>query len=138
MRRRSDRARSSRDGLAGVTRVGRVVDLSERDAALRGDPAQSSYSGLNVGGRSPSQPSFPFTRPKGVSTSTAWRFSLCRLTGYRRMPRVVVSRKRISSIAGIFGSSQRTETITPGRFFFIWIGVTKASSAPASMSRVIV
>ena len=35
-------------------------------------------------------------------------------------------------------SSQRTEIMTPGRFFFIWIGVTKASRAPASMSFVIV
>ncbi len=54
------------------------------------------------------------------------------------MPSVVVSRNRISSSAGILASSQSTETITPGRFFFIWIGVTNASSAPASMSRVIV
>ena len=47
-------------------------------AAIR---AQSSYSGLKVGGRFSSQPSFPRTGPNGVSTSSACRLSLCRLTG---------------------------------------------------------
>ena len=39
---------------------------------------------------------------------------------------------------GDTASSQSTDTMTPGRFFFIWIGVMNASSAPASMSLVIV
>ena len=64
-----------------VGRMGRVVDLAQRDALGRAIRAQSSYSGLNVGGRSSSHPSLPRIGPKGVSTSTACRLSLWRLTG---------------------------------------------------------
>ena len=133
------RIRDRRPGSARDKRgMGGVVNLAERGRPARtATRAQSSCSGLKVGGRPSIQPSFPFTGPNRVATSVACRRSLCRLTGYLRTPSVVVSRKRISSMSPILGSSQITETMTPGRFFFIWTGVTNASSAPAAMSCVV-
>ena len=42
---------------------------------------------------------------------------------HRRTPNVVVSRKRMLSMASMSSARQRIETVTPGRFFFIWIAV---------------
>ena len=50
------------------------------------------------------------------------------------MPKVSVSRNRISSSAGSAASGASTLSSTPGRFFFIWIGVLNTSSAPAANS----
>ena len=46
--------------------MGGLVDLAEGDARSAAIRAQSSYSGLNVGGRPSSQPSLPLTVPNGV------------------------------------------------------------------------
>ena len=120
--------------------VGGLVDLAERRRPARAATrAQSSYSGLNVGGRPSSQPSFPLTGPNGV-------------VDLGRLPLQLVPADRVAADAqggrlaeedllhARRSSARRRgrEIITPGRFFFIWIGVTKASSAPAAMSCVVV
>jgi len=48
---------------------------------------------------------------------------------------LVVSRNRAVSTGASFARSTSTDSVWPGRPFFIRIGVTKASSAPASNSR---
>ena len=47
---------------------------------------------------------------------------LCRITGQRRTPSVVVSRNRIASMRSMSAALHITLSMTPGRFFFIWIG----------------
>ena len=70
--------------MAGLAPAIRFLPCSEAPGRLIEDEAmraQSSYSGLKVGGRFSSQPSLPRIGPNLVSTSVACRFSLCRLTG---------------------------------------------------------
>ena len=48
----------------------------------------------------------------------------------RRTPKVLVSRNRIASTAAASAGRQSTVSVTPGRFFFIWMAVVKTSSTP--------
>ena len=90
---------------------------------LLSDAAAGSYSGENVGSRPGTIASLPAIAPQGVSTECCWRSSLRRLTGQRRTPRVVVSPNRIDLYRYPWPRWHNTLNITPGRFFFIWIGV---------------
>ncbi len=59
---------------------------------------QDSYSGEKLGGAPAIQASLPSIDPQLVVTECGLRSSLCRLTGQRRTPSVVVSRKMMRSM----------------------------------------
>ena len=95
--------------------------------------AQSSYSGVTISNPS-RRPRFARTGPHGVYTVTPSRVNFDRCAVVRRTPNVPVSRNRIVSNTVSALSEASTLNSTPGRFFFIWIGVANTSSAPAANS----
>src|SRR5262249_21764660 len=108
-------------------------DLSARNTAsytcFTGTPARSasrwqdSNSGADWIICPSSRPNFTCASPKAVFTVMNSRRSLRRSAVYRRMPNAVVSRNRSAANLSASASAQRTLNSTPGRLFFIWIGV---------------
>ena len=78
-----------------------------------------------------SKPRLTCTVPKGVFTVMWSRCSLRRSAMVRRTPNAEVSRSRNSVNESASSGSHSRVKRTPGRCFFIWIGVWKASRAPS-------
>ena len=112
------------------------VHVPQRHAVLAGDPGAVLVLRRHHLEPVARQPRFAFTGPHGVSTVD------------RLAPQLVPRRpcgggRRTSPSRGTgslpapatFAGSQITLSSTPGRFFFIWIGIANTSSAPAANSR---
>ena len=99
------------------------VDLAERHVVFDGDAAARFVLRREMD-RAVVQPAeLAVDRPPGGCHLPDLARSTCRAVVQRRMPNVPVSRKTIASMAAIFSARQRTESFTPGRFFFIWMAV---------------
>ena len=132
-------ARCGRDGPGlGVGGVGGVVDVAERDACVAGDPGAVLVFGAERRRPAVEPAELPLDRAErrldlgGLPLQlVAADLVAADAQGGRLAEEDLLHRRRSSR------ASQSTVTITPGRFFFIWIGVTKASSAPAAISCVV-
>ena len=82
-----------------------------------------SYSGAACTTLPPSRPIFTETLPYAVLTSVNSRRNLRRSAMVLRTPNALVSRNIISENLSASASAHRTVSKTPGRFFFIWMGV---------------
>jgi hypothetical protein len=63
------------------------------------------------------------------------RSSIHLRTGRPRTPRVEVSRHSTSRMAASLPGPHSTDSMIPGRPFFMWTGVSQTSAAPAPSSR---
>ena len=99
-RRREEVARHQPSDLPGaIGREGGRPDLLDGNAPRPAARSQSSNSGWLLYTTPPRRPTFTPMVPYGVSTGTTSRSRIVRSHSWRRTPRVVVSRKRISSSA---------------------------------------
>ncbi len=103
--------------------------------AVAARAAQSSYSGIAATTRPRQRFSLTRAAPQGVSTVANARPALVRVTGVARTPSVVVPSISAAASAGASAGTARTPTVIAGRPFFMTIGVSQASSAPAAKSR---
>ena len=78
------------------------------------------------------RPSLTRTGPHGVATGTCSRASTRRWTSRCRRPSVVVSRKTSAARASRRSGEHSTCSTKPGRPFFIRVGVSVQSRAPAA------
>ena len=92
--------------------------------------AKSSYSYLRLSTPYPAE-CFTRTIPYEVSISSIRRFRVYLLLLFSLMPRVVVCLNISLTIFSRSSSRQMTQSITPGRDFFIPMGTVNASSAPS-------
>ena len=95
---------------------------------------RSSYSGLALMG-SHQKGVFRWTGPKLVSTVVIDRSSAILSMVYRLRPKVEVSRSTSSTRLASVSGEQSMDKVMAGRDFFMTIGVSHTSCAPASKKR---
>ena len=114
--------------------------VAARRTSLTGRPdsrasaATSSYSTLTFTTRPSDSATFTPTRPPSTSTEASTRSSATLPTGTTRSPMVDVVAKTAACTSGTVSGRQSTERVCAGRPFFIRIGVSQASEAPAAKS----